>query len=151
MNREISVTGNLPAACWGEAPQTPDRSNGFRSAAPCKAELFFLLMLSCLPLFIGIRAQEHLGVGFINLELLCLVPRLGKPRIIEFLLHKQIRILRLQALDGGQRFQRKIIKRFLRGLVDDDVALMRIVVFLGIPGLAVAGVDIFGLGITCSL
>ena len=89
----------------------------------------------------------------VNLELLCLVPRLGKPRIIEFLLHKQIRILRLQALDGGQRFQRKIIKRLLRGLVDDDddVALMRIVVFLGIPGLAVAGVDISGLGITCSL
>ena len=107
---------------------------------------------SCLPLFLGIRAQEHPGVGLINLELLCLVPRLGKPRIIEFLLHKQIRILRLQALDGGQRFQRKIIKRLLRGLVDDDdVALMRIVVFLGIPGLAVAGVDISGLGITCSL
>ena len=21
-NREISVTGNLPAACWGETPQT---------------------------------------------------------------------------------------------------------------------------------
>jgi hypothetical protein len=70
---------------------------------------------------------------------------------IQFFLHKQIRILRLQALDGGQRFQRKIIKRLLRGLVDDDVALMRIVVFLGIPGLAVAGVDISGLGITCSL
>ena len=87
----------------------------------------------------------------VNLELLCLVPRLGKPRIIEFLLHKQIRILRLQALDGGQRFQRKIIKRLLRGLVDDDVALMRIVVFLGIPGLAIGGVDISGLGITCSL
>ena len=71
--------------------------------------------------------------------------------LIELLLHKQIRILRLQALDGGQRFQRKIIKRLLRGLVDDDVALMRIVVFLGIPSLAVAGVDISGLGITWSL
>ena len=23
-NREISVTGNLPAACWGYLPQTPD-------------------------------------------------------------------------------------------------------------------------------
>ena len=111
-------------------------------------------MLSCLPLFIGIRAQEHLGVGLINLELSGFLACLGKRRIIEFLLHKQIRILRLQALDGGQRFQRKIIKRLLRGLVDDDdddVALMRIVVFLGIPGLAVAGVDISGLGITCSL
>ena len=107
-------------------------------------------MLSCLPLFLGIRAQEHLGVGLINLELFGFLACLGKRRIIEFLLHKQIRILRLQALDGGQRFQRKIIKRFLRGLVD-DVALMRIVVFLGIPGLAVAGVDISGLGITCSL
>ena len=108
-------------------------------------------MLSCLPLVVGIRAQEHLGVGLINLELSGFLACLGKRRIIELLLHKQIRILRLQALDGGQRFQRKIIKRLLRGLVDDDVALMRIVVFLGIPGLAVAGVDISGLGITCSL
>ena len=23
-NREISVTGNLPAACWGNSPQTHD-------------------------------------------------------------------------------------------------------------------------------
>ena len=92
---------------------------------------------SCLPLFLGIRAQEYFGVGLINLELLCLVPRLGKPRIIEFLLHKQIRILRLQALDRGQFFQRQIVKRFLRSLVDDDVALVCIVIFLGIPGLAI--------------
>ena len=35
-------------------------------------------MLSCLPLFLGIRAQEHLGVGFINLEPLRFVARLGK-------------------------------------------------------------------------
>lgn len=40
--------------------------------------LFFLLTLSCLPLFLGIRAQKHLGVGFINLELFCLVTCLGK-------------------------------------------------------------------------
>ena len=98
-------------------------------------------MLSCLPLFISIRAQEHLGVGLINLEPLCLVTRLGKLCIIELLLHKQIGILRLQALDGGQFFQRQFVKRFLRRLVDDDVALMRIVVFLGIPGLAIGGVD----------
>ena len=89
-------------------------------------------MLSCLPLFIGIRAQEHLGVGLINLELSGLLTCLGRCRIIEFLLHQQIGILRLQALDGGQLFQRQIVKRFLRRLVDDDVALMRIVVFLGI-------------------
>ena len=102
-------------------------------------------MLSCLPLVVGIRAQEHLGVGLINLEPLCLVPCLGKRRIIEPLLHKQIGILRLQALDGGQLFQRQIVKRFLRCLVDEDGALMRIVVFLGIPGLAVGGVNISGL------
>jgi len=84
-------------------------------------------MLSCLPLFIGIRAQEHLGVGLINLELSGFLACLGKRRIIEFLLHKQIRILRLQALDGGQLFQRQFVKRFLRCLVDDDVTLMRIV------------------------
>ena len=101
---------------------------------------------SCLPLFLGIRAQEHLGVGLINLEPLRFVTRLGKRRIIELLLHEQIGIFRLQALDGGQRFQRKIIKRLLRGLVDDDVALMRIVVFLGIPGLAIGSVDISGFG-----
>ena len=52
--------------------------------------LFFLLTLSCLPLFLGIRAQEHLGVGFINLELFCLVTRLGKLCIIELLLHEQV-------------------------------------------------------------
>lgn len=102
-------------------------------------------MLSCLPLFLGIRAQEHLGVGFINLELFCLVTRLGKLCIIELLLHKQIRILRLQALDSWQFFQRQIVKRFLRRLVDEDVALMRIVIFLGIPGLAIGSVDISGL------
>lgn len=61
-------------------------------------------MLSWLPLFLGIRAQEHLGVGFINLEPLRFVTSLGKLCIIEFLLHEQIRILRLQALDGGQLF-----------------------------------------------
>ena len=99
--------------------------------------LFFLLTLSCLPLFLGIRAQKHLGVGFINLELFCLVTRLGKFCIIELLLHKQIRILRLKALDRGQFFQRQIVKRFLRSLVDDDVALVRVVIFLGIPGLAI--------------
>ena len=66
--------------------------------------LFFLLMLSCLPLFLGIRAQEHLGVGLINLEPLRFVTRLGKLCIIELLLHEQIGILRLQALDGGQLF-----------------------------------------------
>ena len=71
-------------------------------------------MLSCLPLFIGIRAQEHLAVGLINLELSGFLACLGKRRIIEFLLHKQIRILRLQTLDGGQIFQRKIVKRLLR-------------------------------------
>ena len=108
--------------------------------------LFFLLTLSCLPLFLGIRAQEHLGVGFINLELFCLVTRLGKFCIIELLLHKQIGILRLQALDGGQFFQRQLVKRFLRRLVDDDVALMRIVVFWGMPGLAIGSVDISGFG-----
>lgn len=95
-------------------------------------------MLFCLPLFLCIRAQEQLGVGLINLELLCLVTRLGKLCIIELFLHEQIGILRLQALDGGQFFQRQIVKRFLRCLVDDDVALMRIVVFPGIPGLAIS-------------
>ena len=99
--------------------------------------LFFLLALSCLPLFLGIRTKKHLGVGLVNLELLCLVTRLGKLCIIELLLHKQIGIFRLQALDGGQFFQRQIVKRFLRSLVDDDVALVRVVIFLGIPGLAI--------------
>ena len=69
-------------------------------------------MLSCLPLFIGIRAQEHLGVGLINLELSGLLTCLGKCRIIEFLLHKQIRIFCLQALDRWQFFQRQIVKCF---------------------------------------
>ena len=92
-------------------------------------------MLSCLPLVIGICAQEHLGVGLINLEPLRFVTRLGKLCIIELLLHEQIGILRLQALDGGQLFQRRIVKRFLRRLVDGDVALMRIVIFSGIPAL----------------
>ena len=87
-------------------------------------------MLSCLPLFVGIRAQEHLGVGLINLELSCFLACLGKRRIIEFLLHEQIRIFCLQAFDGGQFVQRQIVKRLLRCLVDEDVALVRIVVFL---------------------
>ena len=108
-------------------------------------------MLSCLPLVVGIRAQEHLGVGFINLEMSGFLACLGKRRIIEFLLHKQIRIFCLQALDGGQFFQRQIVKRSLRSLVDDDVALVRIVVFLGIPSLAIGGVDISGLGIASCL
>ena len=64
-------------------------------------------MLSGLPLLIGIRAQEHLGIRLVNLELLCLVMRLGTRRIIELLLHKQVGILRLQALDRGQLFQRQ--------------------------------------------
>ena len=84
-------------------------------------------MLPCLPLFLGIRVQEPLLVGFINLELSGFLACLGKRRIIEFLLHKQIGILRLQELDGGQFFQRQLVKRFLRCLVDDDVTLMRIV------------------------
>ena len=51
-------------------------------------------MLSCLPLFIGIRAQKYLGVGLINLKLPGFLACLGKRRIIELLLHKQIRINR---------------------------------------------------------
>ena len=102
-------------------------------------------MLSCLPLLLGIRAQEHLRVGFINLEPLRFVTRLGKLCIIELLLHEQIGIFRLQALDGGQLFQRQIVKRLLRCLVDGDVALVRIVIFSGIPGLAIGSVDISGL------
>ena len=84
-------------------------------------------MLPCLPLFLGIRVQEPLLVGFINLELSGFLACLGKRRIIEFLLHKQIGILRLQEIDGGQFFQRQLVKRFLRCLVDDEVTLMRIV------------------------
>ena len=42
----------------------------------------------------------------------------------------------------GSFFQRQIVKRLLRCLVDEDVALVRIVIFLGIPGLAISGVDI---------
>ena len=84
-------------------------------------------MLPCLPLFLGIRVQEPLLVGFINLELSGFLACLGKRRIIEFLLHKQIGILRLQEIDGGQFFQRQLVKRFLRYLVDDNVTLMRIV------------------------
>ena len=84
-------------------------------------------MLPCLPLFLGIRVQEPLLVGFINLELSGFLACLGKRRIIEFLLHKQIGILRLQEIDGGLFFQRQLVKRFLRCLVDDDVTLMRIV------------------------
>ena len=84
-------------------------------------------MLPCLPLFLGIRVQEPLLVGFINLELSGFLACLGKRRIIEFLLHKQIGILRLREIDGGQFFQRQLVKRFLRCLVDDDATLMRIV------------------------
>ena len=97
-------------------------------------------MLSCLPLVVGIRAQEHLGVGLINLEPLRFVTSLGKLCIIELLLHEQIGIFRLQTLDGGQLFQRQIVKRLLRCLVDGDVALVRIVIFSGIPGLAISSV-----------
>ena len=104
-------------------------------------------MLSCLPLFLGIRAQEHLGVGLMNLEPLRFVTSLGKLCIIELLLHEQIGIYRLQTLDGGQLFQHQIVKRLLRCLVDDDVTLMRIVVFLGLPGLAIGSVDISGLSV----
>ena len=43
--------------------------------------LFFLLTLSCLPLVVGIRAQEHLGVGFINLKLSGLLACLGNRRV----------------------------------------------------------------------
>ena len=81
------------------------------------------------------------------MEPLRFVTRLGKLCIIELLLHEQIGIFRLQALDGGQLFQRQIVKRLLRCLVDEDVTLMRIVVFLGIPGLAIGGVDISGLSV----
>ena len=73
-------------------------------------------MLSCLPLVVGIRAQEHLGVGLINLEPLCFVTSLGKLCIIELLLHEQIGIFRLQTLDGGQLFQRQIVNAFFAAL-----------------------------------
>lgn len=55
-------------------------------------------MLSCLPLVVGIRAQEHLGVGLINPEPLCFLACLGKRRIIELLLHKQIGQLKFSAV-----------------------------------------------------
>ena len=73
-------------------------------------------MLSWLPLVVGIRAQKHLGVGLINLEPLRFVTRLGKLCIIEFLLHEQIGILRLQALDGGQLFSAGSSKAFFAAL-----------------------------------
>ena len=77
-------------------------------------------MLSCLPLFLGIRAQEHLGVGLMNLEPLRFVTSLGKLCIIELLLHEQIGIFRLQALDGGQLFQALLVKELLRRLMQYD-------------------------------
>ena len=73
-------------------------------------------MLSCLPLVVGIRAQEHLGVGLINLEPLRFVTSLGKLCIIELLLHEQIGILRLQALDGGQLFSARSSNAFFAAL-----------------------------------
>lgn len=73
-------------------------------------------MLSCLPLVVGIHAQEHLGVGLINLEPLRFVTSLGKLCIIELLLHEQIGILRLQALDGGQLFSTKSSNAFFAAL-----------------------------------
>ena len=55
-------------------------------------------MLSCLPLFLCILPQKHLGVGLINLEPLRFVTRLGKRRIIELLLHEQIGLLKFSAV-----------------------------------------------------
>lgn len=55
-------------------------------------------MLSWLPLVVGIRAQEHLGVGLINLEPLRFVTSLGKLCIIELLLHEQIGQLKFSAV-----------------------------------------------------
>ena len=81
-------------------------------------------MLSCLPLVVGIRAQEHLGVGLINLEPLRFVTSLGKLCIIELLLHEQIGIFRLQTLDGGQLFQALFIKELLCRLMKYDLRLM---------------------------
>ena len=73
------------------------------------------------PLSAAVPRHPCLLVGFINLELSGFLACLGKRRIIEFLLHKQIGILLLQEIDGGQFFQRQLVKRFLRCLVDDDV------------------------------
>ena len=73
-------------------------------------------MLPCLPLFLGIRVQEPLLVGFINLELSGFLACLGKRRIIEFLLHKQIGILRLQEIDGRQFFSASSSNAFFAAL-----------------------------------
>ena len=78
--------------------------------------LFSLLMLSCLPLFLCILPQKHLGVGLINLEPLRFVTSLGKHCIIELLLHEQIGIFRLQSLDGGSFFSARSSNTFFAAL-----------------------------------
>lgn len=62
-------------------------------------------------------------------------------------LSQQLGVFLLQAFDGGQLFHAQLVKGILRRLVQQNVALMLRKILFGVTGLAVARVNVAGLGV----
>lgn len=118
---------------------------GQLSAAPPLFPSFirFLLLL--------VQLQNTVDIGLVRQQLFHFLTGFSVVGVGRFLLRQQLGVLGIQRLDGGQLLEAKPIKIVLCGLVDRDLTFMLCKKFLGVPGLAVARVNVAGLGVVDDL
>ena len=103
----------------------------------------FLLLL--------VQLQNTVDIGFGRQQLFHFLTGFSVFGVGRFLLRQQLGVLGIQRFDGGQLLEAKPIKIVLCGLVDRDLTFMLCKKFLGVPGLAVARVNVAGLGVVDDL
>lgn len=94
-----------------------------------------------------ILAQHTIHVLLVEQQLAHLIARTPVFGIRRLFFGKQLGIFLLQALDGGELFHAQLVKGVLRRLVQKDVALMLREILFRVTGLAVARVNVAGLGV----
>ena len=103
--------------------------------------LLFLLLLAL------VFAQHTIHVLLVEQQLAHLIARTPVFGIRRLFFGKQLGIFLLQALDGGELFHAQLVKGVLRRLVQKDVALMLREILFRVTRLAVARVNVAGLGV----
>lgn len=94
-----------------------------------------------------ILAQHTIHVLLVEQQLAHLVTGGAVFGIRRLFFGKQLGIFLLQALDGREFFHAQLVKGVLRRLVQKDVALMLREILFRVTGLAVARVNVAGLGV----
>ena len=115
-------------------------------AWPLLAVMLLFLFLAAL-----ILAQHTIHVLLVEQQLAHLIERTPVGGIRRLFLRQQLGVFLLQALDGGQLFDAQLVKGVLRRLVQKDVALMLREILFRVTGLAVARVNVAGLGVVDDL